>query len=145
MDIIRNTDITTALQDNKRVYLCGNLTKPNGLEHIHTTNYEIGISDYPEYTFEHPHYHATNHEYNYVLSGSIKILLLNTKQEYEFTTGDLFVIAPNEPYVAKCLSSSRTIFSKVPGGNDKVLVELDDEIQHWGSSWEATLSAHNNI
>jgi hypothetical protein len=136
MEVINGTEIEQGLSTAGRVYLCGNLSQPNSVRHILTSGYEIGISDYSEYTFEKPHYHAFNTEYNYVLEGSIKILLLREKKEYVFCKGDLFVIQTNEPYVAKCLPGTRTIFSKDPGGNDKVLVPADDTVDRWGSAWD---------
>lgn len=137
MLIIRSSGIEAGLKQNGRVYLCGNLEKANGVQHIQTEGYEIGISDYPSYTFEKPHLHAFNREYNYVLSGAIKILLLSEKKEYLFQAGDLFVLTVDEPYVGKCAPNTRTIFSKVPGGNDKVLVELTPAIANWGRSWDS--------
>lgn len=137
MNIIRRSDVEKGLKKNFRVYLCGNLEKANEIEHIPTDGYEIGISVYPDYTFEKAHIHSFNREYNYVLEGAIKIFLLEEKREYLFEKGDLFVINVNEPYVGKSLAGTRTIFSKVPGGNDKVLVEMNDALLRWGQCWEA--------
>lgn len=140
MDILRVNEINQGLKHKGRVYLCGNLKQDNGARFIKTENYEIGISVYPEFTFEKPHLHSFNVEYNYVLDGEIKIFLIDEKKEYHLKAGDLFVIHINEPYVGKAKAGSRTFFSKVPGGNDKVLVdtlEYDPALTHWGSSWEA--------
>ena len=137
MDCIRNEEISRGLKDAGRVYLCGNLAKPNGVRHYQTSGYEIGISDYPDYTFEKAHIHTFNTEYNYVLEGSIKVFLLNVKKEYLLNKGDLFIIHENEPYVAKVQAGTRTIFSKVPGGDDKELVETEDALVRWGQSFEA--------
>ena len=140
MEYIKNNAIEDGLRVSQRVYLCGNLERPSTVQHIPTEGYEIGISDYPEYTFEKVHIHTFNKEYNYVLEGSIKILLLDSGQEYTFTKGDLFVIDTNEPYVGKAYPGTRTIFSKVPGGNDKVLVEMNANVLKWGESWESVYS-----
>lgn len=137
MDFIKNSDIEAGLEAFGRVYLCGNLKKANGVEHIQTEDYEIGMSDYSEYTFEKAHLHASNREFNYVVKGAIKVFLLSEKKEYLFSQGDLFVINTNEPYVSKCLEGTRTLFSKFPGGNDKVLVDVDDNLINWGKSWDA--------
>ena len=137
MKIIRGQEIDEALKDNLRVYLCGDLKQENGLRHIPTGGYEIGISEYDGFTFEKAHYHSFNTEFNYVLEGAVKILLLSEGRELEFHKGDLFVIEVNEPYVGKSLGGTRTIFSKTPGGNDKVLVETDEAVLAWGESWEA--------
>ena len=82
MKIIKNQDIDNTLKDQKRVYLVGDIKMPNGLEAIKTDGYEIGISDYKEDTFDAPHVHLSNDEYNYVLEGSVKIFLFkeNSRQ-----------------------------------------------------------------
>lgn len=136
MDYLKSEEVESGLKDSGRVYLCGNLKRENGMRHIPTDSYEIGISDYPEYTFEKAHYHAFNREYNYVLEGEIKVFLLYEKKEYHFRKGDLFILNVNEPYVGKSAAGTRTIFSKVPGGDDKVLVPMDEALLKWGESWE---------
>ena len=139
MEIIRNSDISRAFEKEKRVYLVGNLKKPNGVKELTHDDYEIGMSEYKDFTFEKPHYHAKSREYNYLLEGSIKLVLLNEKKEYTFTKGDLFVIEVNEPYICKAKAGTRTIFSKVPGGNDKTLVEhlIDQPLLDWGQSFDS--------
>ena len=139
MDIIKNTDIENALRDSNRVYLSGNFQSPNGVNHIPTSAYEIGISDYKKFTCDAPHIHTFNTEYNYVLEGEIKILLIDKNQEFHFKKGDLFVIYLNEPYVGKSQAGTKTLFSKVPGGNDKELVPLTDSLIAWSKEWNASL------
>ena len=138
MKIVKAGGIEAGLREQGRVYLCGKLERENGVEHIPTTGYEIGISDYPSYTFEKAHYHAFNREYNYVMEGMVRILLLNEGREYLFRKGDLFMIDVNEPYVGKALAGTRTIFSKVPGGNDKVLVPMGEDLARWGAAWDVS-------
>ena len=137
MDILHGSEIADGLRGSKRVYLCGDLKWSNGVRHIPTDGYEIGISHYRQFTFEQAHLHSYNREFNYVMEGSIKIFLLREEKEYEFHAGDLFVINVDEPYVGKSAPGTRVIFSKVPGGNDKVLVPMSDALLHWGSSWES--------
>ena len=137
MDIIRSQDIERGLEGTGRVYLCGNLKRTNGIQHILTERYEIGISDYPAYTFEKAHIHSFNREYNYVLEGAVKIFMLDEKKEYIFKKGDFFIINVDEPYVGKCLPGTRTLFSKNPGGNDKVIVEMNAALIRWGESWDS--------
>ncbi len=139
MEVIRNSEIESGLEGPgfARVYLCGDLKMSNGVRHIQTDGYEIGISQYREFTFEKPHIHSFNHEYNFVLEGQIKVLLLRTGQEILLKKGDLFLIEPNEPYVGKSLPGTKTLFSKTPGGNDKVLVPMTPAIESWGASWDA--------
>ena len=48
---------------------------------------------------------------------------------------------PGEPHAMKCIAGTRTIFSKVPGGNDKLLVEESKGVAAWGLSWDARYSA----
>lgn len=139
MDIIKNIDIENALNNSKRVYLCGNLQAPNGLQHVPTPAYEIGISDYKTYTCDAPHIHTFNTEFNYVLEGEIKVLLIEKNQEFHFKKGDLFVIHPDEPYIGKSLAGTKTLFSKVPGGNDKQLVPLTASLIEWGKDWSSSL------
>ncbi|MCR5048174.1 MAG: hypothetical protein K6A37_04345 [Saccharofermentans sp.] len=138
MEFIRHDSIEDGLRQLGRVYLCGNLSKDNVIQHIPTDDYEIGISDYPEYTFEKAHIHRFNKEYNYILEGSMKIFLLTKKQEFTFNKGDLFVIDTNEPYVGKAQPGTRTLFSKVPGGNDKELIEMPAPLLKWGESWNSS-------
>ncbi len=136
MDIILSGSIENALQENGRVYLCGNLQFKNGLSHVQTDGYELGMTDYPVFTCEKAHVHTVNREFNYVISGAVKILLLNERVEYVFYAGDLFVIDKNEPHIGKELPGTRILFSKVPGGNDKVLVGMDESLIRWGNNWE---------
>lgn len=137
VEIIKSGEIENGLVETGRVYLCGDLKGPNGVRHIKTEGYEIGISDYPAYKFEKAHIHKFNIEYNYIIEGEMKILLLNERREYHFKKGDFFAIHTDEPYVGKAKAGTRTIFSKVPGGNDKVLVPVDEAVLKWGSTWDA--------
>ena len=132
-----NNEIEKGLTNNGRIYLCGNLKKENAIRHFHTDGYEIGISDYPEYTFEKAHIHSFNIEYNYVLEGSVKIFMLDEKKEYQFNKGDLFIIQVGEPYVGKMIAGTRTIFSKDPGGDDKVLVHMNEALLRWGETFDS--------
>ena len=138
MEIIRSHNIEEGLTVSGRVYLCGNLQKENAVKHIVTDGYEMGITDYPIFKFEKAHMHTFNTEYNFVLKGQIKLFLLNEKKEILLSEGDLFVINVNEPYVCKAAAGSRTFFTKIPGGNDKLVIPEDKKLIHWGSTWDAT-------
>lgn len=135
MNIVYGKDIEKGLTASNRVYLCGYLHSENGVRHIPTDGYEIGVSNYQGFKADMPHYHSFNTEYNYVIEGEVKLLLLNGKTEYKFGKGDLYVINSNEPYVSKYLPGTRIIFSKVPGGNDKVLLTPNAETNAWMSMW----------
>ena len=138
MEIVNGKDVDEGLKDSGRVYLCGNLKMSNGVRHVQTDGYEIGISKYSEFTFEKAHIHTFNQEYNYIIEGEAKVFLLNEEKEYYLSAGDLYVIKVNEPYVGKYTAGTKIIFSKDPGGNDKQLVEMNDRLMKWGESWEAT-------
>ena len=137
MDVLTREAIEKGLKEKGRVYLCGNLTFPNGLEHIPTEGYEIGISYYTEFSADKPHLHSYNTEYNYVLDGEVKVLLLQEGIEHHFKKGDLFVIHSDEPYIGKALPSTKVLFSKVPGGNDKVEVPMSQAVKNWCHTWDA--------
>lgn len=140
MKIIRNQAIDKALESEKRVYLVGNLAFPTALEGvIGSDNSELGITDYKKYALEKPHHHATNVEYNYVIKGSVKGIIIKEEKEYIFNEGDLYVIMTNEAYITKAKKGTKVIFSKVPGGNDKVVVDIKSkEIEKWGQDFDAS-------
>lgn len=133
---IRTEDIDAATERDGRVYLCGHLSRPNGVEHVDTDAYEMGITDYHEFTAEQPHVHMYNADYCYVIEGEVKVLLLNDRTERHFHKGDFFVIEPGEHHAAKCKAGTRTLFSKVPGGNDKLLLVPHDWLTWWQASWD---------
>jgi len=133
--IIKNNEIKKALEENKRQYLVGDLQLPQQLKHIADNNLEVGITEYKEYEYEKPHYHTTVNEYQYVLKGECKYIDLNTKQEYLFKEGDFFVINTNTPYIQKSKKGTKIFFFKVPGINDKIEIEIDEQMQLWCSNW----------
>ena len=79
MEIIRGNDLDKALESAYRVYLCGDLKKPQDLKWIHDENVEMGISYYKEFTADQPHYHLHATEYNFILEGKSKFLLVDVK------------------------------------------------------------------
>ena len=125
MDIITNEAIENGLKEKGRVYLCGNLALPNGLEHIQTDGYEIGISYYDDFSADKPHLHSYNTEYNYVIEGEIKILLLQEGTELHLKKGDLFVIHSNEPHLLLYCSHS-----KVSLRQQHTAIAVDCELLH---------------
>ncbi|MDR2671358.1 MAG: cupin domain-containing protein [Oscillospiraceae bacterium] len=129
-------DITEALAQRHRVYLCGDLEFPQtGLPCLPDDKLEIGVSHYKTFQADTPHVHPRDMEYNYVLRGKVKIYLLDEKREYEFTEGSLFVIAPNTPYASKGYADTRVLFVKCPGGNDKQCLEADGALADWMRAW----------
>ena len=111
MEIIKNNEIDKALDESKfsdRVYLAGRLNRPQkGFEVVKTEPpekpgaYEVGISEFNTFTCEKPHVHTFNDEYNYVVSGAVKVYLFNEKKEELLLPGDFFVIKTGETYIAK--------------------------------------------
>lgn len=136
MKVIKNEDINTALINEKRIYLSGNLKEVNKIEHIQTDGYEIGISNYDKFTCERAHYHSYNFEFNYVLEGVVKVYIFSEKKEYILKKGDLFLIEPNMIYISKAIANTRVLFTKNPGGNDKILTpEYEENIKDWMENW----------
>ena len=135
MNYIYGKDLTSALDSEYRVYLCGNLKKPQDLKYIHVEKNEMGISHYRKFTADIPHLHTQALEYNYLISGSSKILILDTGEEFVFEEGSIFVIPPMTKYASKHLADTKILFFKSPGGNDKQLIEVDDKVSKWLSAW----------
>lgn len=135
MNYIYGKDLTSALDSEYRVYLCGSLKKPQALKYIHDEKNEMGISHYRKFTADLPHLHTQALEYNYLISGSSKILILDTGEEFVFEEGSIFVIPPMTKYASKHLADTKILFFKSPGGNDKQLIEVDDKVSKWLSAW----------
>lgn len=135
MEYIYGKDIQDALESTYRVYLCGDLKKPQELQWIHDEKNEIGVSQYSKFTADHPHYHTRATEYNFVISGCSKVLLIDENKEFVFEAGSLFVIPPMTKYASKHVENTKVLFFKAPGGNDKQLIDIDDQIKAWLSSW----------
>ena len=139
IEVIRGEALKKALDKHYRVYLCGDksMIQPE-LEYIPDDYLEIGTSDYREFTADKPHYHKSNHEYNYVVRGCVKVVDIEKGEEYTFEEDSLFVIPPNTAYAGKNKAGTRVFFVKCPKGNDKMLVEkVPDAVAEWLKSWEA--------
>lgn len=137
MKVIRNSVIMDALEYKKRVYLCGNLTRPQPeLDFIKDQNIEIGISNYKNYTAELPHYHSKVREFNYVIEGELKVYIFSEHNEYLIHSNELFLIERNTKYIVKAMPDTRVLFTKYPKGHDKVYVELNDKMKRWMEAWE---------
>lgn len=128
---IESKQIVDALQGLTRQYLVGNLQRPQRLQHIFSSNVEIGISSYERYTEEMPHRHIHATEYQYVLSGWTKYLDVESLTEYEFKKGDFYQIDPGIAYAQKSKAGTKILFIKVPSINDKVSVPVIPEVQKW--------------
>lgn len=131
IDILKNTEIVDSLVDNSRQYLVGELKNPQNLDFIFDENIEIGITAYSDYQYEPPHTHSNAFEYQYMLAGHTFYLDIETKEEYEFKKGDFFRISPGFKYAQKSKRGTRILFVKVPPGNDKINVPLDEKVKTW--------------
>ena len=137
MQVINRSDFELPLSRDRRIYLCGNLCNETDYKYITTDGFEMGITEYNEFTVEKAHYHKYNAEYNFVMKGMVKVYILDEKKEYLCKAGSIFVIEPGMTYKVKGVKDTSVIFSKVPGGNDKILVpECDDFLNSWASSWD---------
>jgi len=75
MELIHGEVLYQALKKSYRVYLCGDLKKPQEMEWIYDTKNEVGMSFYKHFSADQPHFHTIATEYNYIISGSSKVLL----------------------------------------------------------------------
>jgi len=136
MKYISASDLEAFLKTNDRVYLCGNLEKKQEMDWISTDGVEIGISHYKHFKADIPHYHMSNIEYNFILSGESKIFLIEEEKEFHFKENTLFVIPPNTKYASKHQKDTKIMFIKVPGGNDKIVIgDIGEQLTNWLSRW----------
>lgn len=135
MKVIHGGDLEKALECAHRVYLCGDLQKPQQFPCIYDSHNEVGTSYYKNFTADQPHFHTTATEYNYVICGSSKVLLVDDGKEYLLKAGSLFVIPPMTKYASKHLANTKILFFKSPGGNDKCIIEVSDALNDWLYSW----------
>ena len=135
MEFIYGKDINKALDLSYRIYLCGDLKQPQEMPWIHDEKNEVGMSHYKVFTADQPHYHTSATEYNIVISGSSKVFLIDEEKEFIFEAGSIFVLPPLTKYASKHSPSTKILFFKSPGGNDKQVINVDDEIKLWLSSW----------
>jgi uncharacterized cupin superfamily protein len=131
MLIIKNEQITKALEDTTRQYLVGKLSRPQALEYIEDDKLEIGITSYDEFSAELPHYHTQAYEYQYIISGMTEYMDVETGEQYIFNKGDFYVTAPGIKYAQRSQPGTVILFIKIPPGNDKKNVEVRDEIREW--------------
>lgn len=135
MEYIDGSAIHYALTQTYRVYLCGDLKRPQELTWIHDPNNEVGISLYKNFTADAPHFHLRATEYNFIISGRSKILLLDEQKELVLDEGSLFALPPMTRYASKHQAGTKILFFKSPGGNDKQIVDATHELSKWLLSW----------
>ncbi len=137
IEVLKDTQIEAALDENGRQYLAGDLKRTQTLAEIFDSAVEAGISKYAHYTADGAHYHAICTEYQYVLEGKAKYLDVDSNEVVEVEAGDFYVIRPKTKYFQKSAAGTKILFIKAPGGNDKCTVSLTEEQEHWGRSYES--------
>lgn len=137
IEIIKNSQIQAALENNHRQYLVGDLKLPQQLEHIRDGEVEMGITAYECFKVETPHFHPVVTEYQTMLSGTAKYVDLAQGKEYLVEAGDVFVIRPDTPYLQKSPKGAVILFFKHPGGNDKTPVPMTEQMERWAADWDA--------
>ncbi len=123
--------IEQSLDKTTRRYLLGKLERSQELAFIEDCNLEIGISSYPQATWEAAHRHARATQYQYVLKGMTEYLDIDTGAVHRFRTGDFYTITQGTSYLQRIKQDTRILFIKYPSGNDKELVSVTPEQQAW--------------
>lgn len=130
-------EIERSLEHSTRQYLAGDLKLPQQLAFLRDETIEAGISSYPYYKWEQPHYHTLTSEYCYILSGETKYIDLSDGAAYHLRAGDFYILRRDTPYIQKCKPGCRLFFVKAPGINDKVSVDMDERMRAWCADWDA--------
>jgi len=129
--VLHAEDIATALEHTTRQYLAGDLAFPQLLSHLPGGEVEVGLSWYKAAASDGPHVHPVVREYQYVLSGHVQLLDIDTGQVHELRSGDFYVIDPCVAHVQKSAADTRILFFKHPSGNDKTAVPVTDDLAAW--------------
>ena len=126
-DVIDSREIEKVLQSKKRLYFTGDLKLPQDIQHVFSKDVEIGITHLQEHSYELPHYHTKQHEYCYVMEGSIKYVLPKLNKTYSFQKGDFFHIKPFTIYEQHTADMPCVVFFvKLPSVDDKVELPQTD-------------------
>ena len=131
---ITSGEIRQALEQVSRQYLAGNLSRPQAVAHYDTSDLEIGITSYSDDACEQPHFHTQATEYQYMLSGWTQYLDTDTGEEYEFRSGDFYVIEPGTTYAQRSKRGTQILFIKVPSTNDKNVITPGPNVEAWLAS-----------
>lgn len=127
----KKKDIEEAFDGERRQYFVGNLKKPQNLPFLLSENVEVGLTSYDEFTVEPAHRHSMAREYAYMVAGRTQYLDPDTKEIYEFETGDFYAVNPGTTYAQKSEAGTKILFVKEPSIDDKDLVEMDEETRRW--------------
>jgi len=131
---IDGSDVNAYLGSVGRVYLAGHLQRPQeGFAHVADLPdpTEIGITRYAELTVDQPHLHTANTDFTYVLSGTFAVRIIPTGVVRVLGEGSLCVIEAGIAHGCVAHPGTQVLFVKVPGGNDKVPIDLDEASQAW--------------
>lgn len=141
---IEGKDVDQVLGTAGRVYLAGHLGRPQPqFEHIGSLPdpTEVGITRYSSLTVDQPHMHELSTDFTYVLRGTFAVRIIPTGENRVLGEGGLCVIEPGLAHVCIAHQDTQVLFFKIPGGNDKVLVELDQASREWVDGYCATVSS----
>ena len=131
---VEGKDVDRALGEAGRVYLTGHLGRPQiQFDHIGDLPdpTEVGITRYSELTVDQPHLHEVSTDFTYVVRGVFAVRIIPTGEVRVLGEGGLCVIEPGLAHVCIAHPQTQVLFIKVPGGNDKVTVELDGDSRAW--------------
>lgn len=117
---IKGSTIKDILDNDKRLYLVGDLKLPQKIKHINNKDIEVGITDFKGGEFEKPHYHTQQTEFMYIMYGEVKYREVKTGREFVYSEGDFFHITPGICYTQEALTPTRVFFIKIPSINDKI-------------------------
>lgn len=137
---IEGSDVDRALGPAGRVYLTGHLGRPQPqFDHIGSLPdpTEAGITRYSSLTVDQPHVHELNTDFTYVVCGVFAVRIIPTGEVRVLGEGGLCVIEPGLAHVCIAHPGTQVLFFKVPGGNDKVPVELDQASREWVEEYRA--------
>jgi hypothetical protein len=141
---IEGSDIDRALGTAGRVYLTGHLGRPQPqFDHIGSLPdpTEAGITRYSSLTVDQPHVHELNTDFTYVVRGTFAVRIIPTGEVRVLGEGGLCVIEPGFSHVCIAHPGTQVLFFKVPGGNDKVPVQLDLASREWIDGYCAEVSS----
>lgn len=124
MAVISADEINHAFVGEERQYLQGNLQREQKLPYIYDTKSEIGMTYYEKYSHDEPHYHDVIMESNYIISGRVKLLNVDTGEEYVVTEGGLFSIPVGTTHVLKAQPGTKILFVKNASMDDKHVVDF---------------------
>lgn len=128
---ISRNELDYAFASVRRQYLAGEPKLPQIVNAIKDSRVEIGISRYTTASSEAPHCHAVATEYQYLLSGMTEYYDIDAEAYYIFKSGDFYSISPGTKYAQRVKQGTAILFVKVPGGNDKQLIEVDRQTRSW--------------